>query len=357
MNFVRRMNSADLLRKPFTMLAILGLAALLVLAITACGDDDEGNGGGETTSTPEEDGGAIDYSTLSGEIRIDGSSTVFPISEAVAEEFSAVSDVNVNVAFSGTGGGFEAFCRGEIEIADASRPIEEDETQACTTAGIDDIVELQVGTDALTVVVNPANDFVTCLTVEQLHEIFKEGGATTWDQVDPSFPAESIVLYYPGTDSGTYDYFVDEIITGVDEAAAHTSEPTSSEDDNVLAQGVGGDDFSIGYFGIAYYLGAGQDLKAVEVDSGDGCVAPSEETALDGTYTPLSRPLFIYTTESFLEDRPEVLGFVNFYLENSQQLVTEVNYVALPEDVHDEQVAKIEPYLEGGSGGGSTSTP
>ena len=352
MKFVRRMSSADLLRGQLTMLVILGLAALLVLAISACGDDDEGNGG--TTATPEEDGGAaIDYSTLSGDIRIDGSSTVFPITEAVAEEFSQVSDVNVNVAFSGTGGGFEAFCRGEIEIADASRPIEDDETQACGAAGIDDIEEFQVGTDALTVVVNSSNDFVTCLTVEQLHLIFKEGGATTWDQVDPSFPAEAIVLYYPGTDSGTYDYFVDEIITGVDEAAAHTSEPTSSEDDNVLAQGVAGDDFSIGYFGIAYYLGAGQNLKAVEVDSGDGCVAPSEETAIDGTYTPLSRPLFIYTRTSFLEDRPEVLGFVNFYLENSQELVAEVNYVPLPEDVWDEQVAKLEPYLESGS----TSTP
>jgi phosphate transport system substrate-binding protein len=356
MNFVRRMSTADWVRSQFKRLATLGLAALLVLAIAGCGDDDEGNGG--TTATPEEDGGSeIDYSTLSGDIRIDGSSTVFPITEAVAEEFSQVSDVNVNVAFSGTGGGFEAFCRGEIQIADASRPIEEDETQACGTAGIDDIIEFQVGTDALTVVVNPSNDFVTCLTVDQLHLIFKEGGATTWDQVDPSFPAEPIVLYYPGTDSGTYDYFVDEIITGVDEAAAHTSEPTSSEDDNVLAQGVEGDEFAIGYFGIAYFIEAGQNLKAVEIDSGDGCVAPSAETALDGTYTPLSRPLFIYTRESFLEDNPEVLGFVNFYLENSQTLVPEVGYVELPEEVWDEQVAKLEPYLEGGSGGGSTSTP
>ncbi len=319
----------------------------MVLAISACGDDDE-EGGDSNTATATTAGSDFDYSSLSGDIRVDGSSTVFPITEAVAEEFSQVSDVNVNVAFSGTGGGFEAFCRGEIQIADASRPIEDDETQACATAGIDDIEEFQVGTDALTVVVNPSNDFVTCLTVEQLHLIFKEGGATTWDQVDPSFPAEAIVLYYPGTDSGTYDYFSDEIITGVDEAAAHTSEPTSSEDDNVLAQGVEGDEFAIGYFGIAYYAEAGQNLKAVEVDSGDGCVAPSAETALDGTYTPLSRPLFIYTRTSFLEDKPEVLGFVNFYLENSQALVAEVGYVPLPEDVWDEQVAKLEPYLETG---------
>jgi phosphate transport system substrate-binding protein len=267
---------------------------------------------------------------------------VFPISEAAAEEFSLVSDVRVNVAFSGTGGGFEAFCRGEIEIADASRPINEEETQACADAGITDIVELQVGTDALTIVANPANDFVECLTVEQLHQIFKEGGATAWNEVDPSFPAEQIVLYYPGTDSGTYDYFVDEIVAGVDEAAAHTGEGTSSEDDNVLAQGVEGDEFSLGYFGIAYFVEAGENLKAVQVDGGEGCVAPSPETALDGSYQPLSRPLFIYTRQSFLDEKPEVQGFVQFYLENSQTLVPEVGYIELPEDVHADQVAKVE---------------
>jgi phosphate transport system substrate-binding protein len=253
-----------------------------------------------------------------------------------------VSDVRVNVAFSGTGGGFEAFCRGEIQIADASRPIKDDEKQACAGAGINDIVEIQVGTDALTVVANPANDFLDCLTVDQLHQIFKEGGATTWDQVDPGFPAEQIVWYYPGTDSGTYDYFVEEIITGVDEAAAHTSEGTSSEDDNVLATGVEGDDFAIGYFGIAYFLEAGENLKAVSVDGGDGCVEPSAATALDGSYQPLSRPLFIYTRQSFLDERPEVEGFVRFYLENSQELVPEVGYVELPEDVHAAQLAKVE---------------
>jgi phosphate transport system substrate-binding protein len=345
MNFVRRVYSADLLRGPFRMLAILGLTALLVLVITACGDDDEGNGGG-TTATPEEDGGgAIDYSTLSGDVRIDGSSTVFPISEAVAEEFSAVSDVNVNVAFSGTGGGFEAFCRGEIQISDASRPIEEDEVQACADAGIDDIVEIQVAIDALTVMVNPNNDFVECLTAQQLHDIFKEGGVTQWSQVDPSFPAENIIFYYPGTDSGTFDYFVEAIIEGVDENAAHRADGTSSEDDNVLAQGIEGDNNAIGYFGFAYFLEAGEALKAASVDGGEGCVAPSFEAALDGSYQPLSRPLFIYTRESFLQDRPEVLGFVQFYLDQLETLVPEVGYVTMPEDLFAEQEAKIEPFL------------
>ena len=345
MKLARRMASADFLRSPFLMLAILGLVALLALALTACGDDDEEEENG-TGASPTEDSAAIDYGSLSGEIRVDGSSTVFPISEAVAEEFSAVSDVRVNVAFSGTGGGFEAFCRSEIEIADASRPIKDEETQTCADAGITDALEIQVGTDALTVVVNPANDYLECLTVNQLHQIFKQGGATNWSQVDPSFPNEPIVWYYPGTDSGTYDYFVEEIITGVDEAAAHTADGTSSEDDNVLAQGVEGDEFAIGYFGIAYYLEAGQNLKAVQVDNGEGCVEPSAETALDGSYKPLSRPLFIYTRQSFLEDRPEVLGFVNFYLENSQVLVPEVGYVELPDEVHADQVAKLESYLQ-----------
>jgi len=343
MNLVRRMSSADRSRSPLLRLAILGIIALFAVALAACGDDDEATNGDGATNTGDD--GAIDYGSLSGEIRIDGSSTVFPISEAVAEEFSRESDVRVNVAFSGTGGGFEAFCRGEIEIADASRPIKDDEKQACSDAGIDDILEIQVGTDALTVVANPANDFLECLTVDQLHEVFKEGGATTWDQVDPGFPNESIVWYYPGTDSGTYDYFVEEIITGVDEAAAHTSEGTSSEDDNVLATGVEGDDFAIGYFGIAYFLEASENLKAISVDGGEGCVEPSAETALDGAYQPLSRPLFIYTRTSFLTDRPEVAGFVKFYLENSQALVPEVGYVQLPDDVHAGQVAKIEAHL------------
>jgi phosphate transport system substrate-binding protein len=325
--------------------ALVALVAVS-LAVAACGDDEKDTTGGtDTTTTAGTDGGSIDYGSLSGDIRVDGSSTVFPISEAVAEEFSNVSDARVNVAFSGTGGGFELFCRGEIEVSDASRAIKDDEVQACADNGIDDIVELQVGTDALTVVANPANDFLECLSVQQLHDLFKTGGATRWNQVDPSFPDEEIVFYYPGTDSGTFDYFVEEIITGVDESASHRGDGTSSEDDNVLTQGVEGDEFAIGYFGIAYFLEAGENLKPISVDDGKGCIEPSSETALDGSYTPLSRPLFIYTRESLLQERPEVLGFINFYLENSQALVIDVGYVELPEDVHGDQVTKIEPFL------------
>lgn len=279
-------------------------------------------------------------------VRIDGSSTVFPITEAVAEEFAHVDrEVRVNVGFSGTGGGLERFCRGEIEISNASRPIRDDEAAACAAEGITDIVELQVAIDALTVMVHPQNDFAECLTVEELHRIFS-GDATRWSDVDPAWPSNRIALYFPGTDSGTFDYFVEAVIEGVDEAATHTGEGTSSEDDNVLAQGIAGDANALGYFGFAYYQEAGRSLKAVAIDGGDGCVRPSIETASDGSYQPLSRPLFIYTRESFLRERPEVRQFSRFYLDNAEALAEEVGYIALPPDLLAEQRAKIEPFLD-----------
>lgn len=281
-------------------------------------------------------------------IRIDGSSTVFPITEAVAEEFAHVERaVRVNVGFSGTGGGLERFCRGEIQISNASRPIKEDEIAACAEEGITDIVEVQVAIDALTVMVNPHNDFAECLTVEELHRIFT-GEATRWSDIDPAWPSDHIALYFPGTDSGTFDYFVEAVIEGVDDDATHTGNGTPSEDDNVLAQGIAGDANALGYFGFAYYQEAGQRLKAVAIDGGDGCVAPSIETASDGLYQPLSRPLFIYTRESFLRQRPEMRHFLRFYLDNAAALAEEVGYIALPPDVFAEQQAKIEPLLEAG---------
>jgi phosphate transport system substrate-binding protein len=347
-----------------TWLFVFLLAGSLLVLGVACGDDDDDDDDGETTATEDatdeptseatdeptseatSGGGTIDYGSLSGGISIDGSSTVFPITEAVAEEFAGVaSDVQVTVGSSGTGAGFEAFCRGDIQISDASRPIEEDETQLCADAGIDDIVEIQVGIDALTVVAHADNDWAVCMTVDQLYQTFSEGGASTWADVDPSWPADPIVFYYPGTDSGTFDFFVEAVIAEVGgETGAHRGDGTASEDDNVLALGVEGDTNAIGYFGFAYYQGAGDLLRAVEVDGGDGCVAPSVESALAGDYY-LSRPLFIYTRESFLADNPEVLGFVNFYLENAETLVQEVGYVNLPEDILAEQFAKLAPFL------------
>ena len=327
-----------------TMLVGAFVLLVLVAAMTACKDDKKEGATPAAGQTPS----GFDYSGLGGEIRIDGSSTVFPISEAVAEEFSKVADTRVNVGFSGTGGGLEKFCRGETQISDASRPIKDDEVQACAGSGIDDIVELQVAIDALTVMVHPDNDFVDCLTVQQLHDLFKAGGATRWSDIDPSWPDEDIIFFFPGTDSGTFDYFVEAIVEGVDENATHRgggTKETASEDDNVLAAGIEQEKYAIGYFGFAYFQEAGQTLKAVSIDGGSGCVAPSLETALDGSYAPLSRPLFIYTRESLLANRPEVLGLSYFYLDNATALVQDVGYVPMPDDLLQEQVAKIEPFL------------
>jgi phosphate transport system substrate-binding protein len=347
------------LRGRLLVLASLLAIATFAAAFVACGDDDDDNGGNTTptptaagATTPASSDGEIDYGKLRGEINIDGSSTVYPITFAMAEEFNAVApNVLVNVAFSGTGGGFEKFCNGEIEISDASRPIKDNddpaspgEVQKCAQKGIDDIVEIQVGIDALTVMVHPDNDFVECLTIQQLFDIFT-GATTNWNQVDPSFPSESIDLYYPGTDSGTFDYFVEAVIEKIDKNATHTGTGTSSEDDNVLAQGIEGDSHAIGYFGFAYYQDAGSALKAVQIDAGDGCVEPSFDAALDGSYY-ISRPLFIYTREAFLEDPDSpVLGFLKFYLDSVEEIVPEVGYVSLPEDVLADQFAKIEPFL------------
>lgn len=334
----------------------VALAAGAMVLSVACGSDSStstatpsaggsGAAGGGAAATAEP---GMDYAALSGTVRVDGSSTVFPISEAVAEEFSKVAkNVRANVAFSGTGGGFEKFCRGEIEISDASRPIKDSEKEACKANGITDIVEIQVAIDALTVMVHPQNDFVSCLTTKEVHDIFKTGGAVNWSDVRPEWPNQKIRHYYPGTDSGTFDYFVEAIIAGInkDEKATHRGDGTASEDDNILAQGVENDRYAIGYFGFAYFLEAGQKLKAVQIDAGNGCVTPTFEAALDGTYVPLSRPLFIYTRESLLKERPEVLGFVNFYVETMQDLVPDVGYVTLPESLHQEQVAKVAPFL------------
>jgi phosphate transport system substrate-binding protein len=330
---------------------VAALAAALAVFAFACNDDDNGgsNGNGDATEPSATDdsgnGGEIDYGPLSGDIRVDGSSTVFPISEAVAEEFGLVSDVRVNVAQSGTGGGFERFCRGEIQVSDASRPIKAAETQACADSSIADIIDFQVAIDALTVVVNGSNDFVDCLTLEELHRLFSDTSITRWSDLNPEWPDEEIRFYYPGTDSGTFDYFVEAVLEGVDENATHRADGFSSENDNELVTGIEGDEFAVGYFGFAYYQAEAGNLKAVAIDNGSGCVEPSLETARDGTYTPLSRPLFIYTRESFLQDRPEVLGFVHFYLENAEALVEEVGYVPLSDDVLAQQKAKLEPFL------------
>ena len=194
--------------------------------------------------------------------------------------------------------------------------------------------------------VNPTNDFVECLTVNQLHDLFS-GKATRWSDIDPAWPDDKPSFFYPGTDSGTFDYFVEAIIEGIDETAFHTANGTPSEDDNVLALGIRNEESAIGYFGFAHFLASGKSLKAIAIDDGDGCIEPSRENALSGAYSPLSRPLFIYTREAFLAEHPEnpVLSFIQFYLDNGDTLVQEVGYVTMPKDVLDEQFNKIAPFI------------
>lgn len=265
---------------------------------------------------------------LSGTIEIDGSSTVFPVSEAVAEEFHKIHpDVRVNVGVSGTGGGFKRFTVGEIDISDASRHIKDKEAQAAADNGIE-YYPLRVAMDGLSVLVSPDNDFVECLSVEQLKAIWEPGSAVNnWNDVDPAFPDKKIVLYGPDTDSGTFDYFTEEV---VGEAQASRADYTASADDNVLVQGIAGGRYSLGYFGYAYYAENTDKLKLVDVDSGNGCVTPTSETIENGTYSPLSRPLFIYVSKQSL-GRPEVKAFVEFYLDNAAELAQEVGYIRLGE--------------------------
>ncbi|MBI4231066.1 MAG: PstS family phosphate ABC transporter substrate-binding protein [Planctomycetes bacterium] len=272
-----------------------------------------------------------DMAALRGTIRVDGSSTVFPITEAVAEEFGAVArGVRVTVGISGTGGGFKRFCVGETDINDASRPIQSKEASTAQERGIT-FIELPVAFDGLSVVVNPSNSFVDHLTVAELRAIWEPSSTVrTWRDVRPAWPDREIKLYGPGTDSGTFDYFT-EVICG--RAQASRADYTASEDDNTLVQGVAGDADALGYFGYAYYVANREQLKVVPIDGGNGPVTPSEETIRTGTYAPLSRPIFIYVSGE-ASRRPEVAGFVEFYLEHVGELATEVGYIALPETVY-----------------------
>lgn len=278
-------------------------------------------------------------------IRIDGSSTVLPISMAVAEEFgSAFPMIKVPVKQSGTGGGFKQFSVGEVDICDASRQIKETEIEACKANGVE-YIELTVAFDGMAVVANPKNDWCDCITVEQLKNIWRpesDGQITKWSDVNPDWPDEELKLYGPGTDSGTFDYFTEAI---VGEARASRPDYTASENDNALVRGVAADKGALGYFGLAYYDENKGQLKLLSVNDGKNCVAPSEETVRDGTYTPLSRPLFIYVSKNSLA-RPEVAQFVKYYLENVGQLSSEVGYVPLTDDVVAENAKKLEEALE-----------
>jgi phosphate transport system substrate-binding protein len=263
-------------------------------------------------------------------IKIDGSSTVFPISQAVAEKFREThSQSRVVVGRSGTGGGFKKFSHGEIDICDASRPITDVEKKACADGHVE-YIDLEIAYDGLAVVINPKNTWCECLTVEQLKKIWEPGSKVSkWSDIDPKWPAEPIKLYGPGTDSGTFDYFT-EVIVG--KAKSSRDDYMQSEDDNSLVTGVAGDTHALGYFGMAYYEENQDKLKLLGVDSGDGnCVKPSQQTVRDRTYKPLSRPLFLYVRKSSLAT-PDVQKFVKFYLDEVGSVVTDVGYVPMPDD-------------------------
>ncbi|MBW4462585.1 MAG: PstS family phosphate ABC transporter substrate-binding protein [Nodosilinea sp. WJT8-NPBG4] len=308
----------------------------MMASLAACG-------GGSQTATPDASTTETAAgSDLSGTVLVDGSSTVFPISEAMAEEFGTANPgVAVTVGVSGTGGGFKKFCAGETDITGASRPISQEEIDLCEEAGIE-YIELPIALDGLTVVVSPENDFAECLTVDELLTIWEpdaQGKVTTWNQVRADFPDAPLGLYGPGTDSGTYDFFMDAI--GAD--GESRGDYTASEDDNVIVQGVSGDDNGLGFFGLAYFTENQDRLKAVAIDSGNGtCVEPSAETVADGTYVPLARPEFIYVKQSVAED-PAIAAFVNFYISpDNAGLVDEVGYVQLPEEVNEKVITRFE---------------
>ncbi|HYG41266.1 MAG TPA: PstS family phosphate ABC transporter substrate-binding protein [Cytophagales bacterium] len=311
---------------------ILVLSTFLFIALSSCNKSKEGGEG-----------------ALTGEVKIDGSSTVYPISEAMAEEYRVGQpEVRVTVGLSGTGGGFKKFCRSEIDINNASRSIKEEEVNSCGEAKVN-YVELPVAYDGLAVVVNPENDWVKEITVAELKKIWEpeaQGKITRWNQIRPEWPNEEIHLYGAGVESGTYDYFTEAIV-----GKSHSSrgDYTASEDDNVLVQGISGDKFGLGFFGLAYFSENKDKLKLVPVDdqndaNGKGPITPTLETVKNNTYAPLSRPLFIYVNSTSAE-RKEVVDFVNFYLENVGILAEQIGFIPMEDKEYEEAKVKFTNFV------------
>jgi phosphate transport system substrate-binding protein len=310
---------------------ILSVLVLLFVAVVSCK-----KGETNTNSDPAK-------SDLSGTIEMDGSSTVGPISEAIAEEFEKENEVGVNIGISGTGGGFKKFTKGEMDICNASRPIKEEEAAEATKNGIE-YVELEVAYDGLAVIVNQKNTWTKDLTVAELKKMWEpaaEGKVTKWNQIRSNFPDESIKLYGAGTDSGTYDYFTEEIVKPEKGAPKSRSDFNSSEDDNILVEGVAGDKGAIGFFGLAYYEENKDKLQLVSVNK----VFPTFETVMNKTYSPLSRPLYIYVNSKAAK-RPEVQAYVRFYLENAAKLVKEVGYIPLTDETYKAQLEKFNRFAK-----------
>jgi phosphate transport system substrate-binding protein len=298
---------------------VIGVATV-ALALAGCTQGDEKAKAGASTAV----------------LLMDGSSTVYPISEALGEEFQKESGTRVTVGLSGTGGGFKKFCRGEIDVASASRPIKDEEIKACADAGVE-FIELPVALDALAVVVHPGNTFADCLTVAELKKVWEptaQGKVSSWRQVRSSFPDKPIKLFGAGTDSGTFDYFT-VAVNG--EEGSSRGDYTATEDDNVTVKGVSGDEGGLGYMGLAYYSQNKGTVRSVPIRQADGkCVAPSVETARDASYQPLSRPLFYYVNKKFADEKPHVAAFINYAFDgvHSEQLVSEVGYVPLPQQAY-----------------------
>jgi len=317
--------------RPLTTVAVMAVAVLLV---AGCGRDENA---ASTAGTPTAGGTS---ENLSGRIEVDGSSTVGPFVTAGAEDFQAQnSGVQVTVGISGTGGGFERFCAGETDISDASRPIKDDEeVPVCQKNGIE-YTELQIANDGIAVVVNNENDWATCLTVEQLKKIWEpDSKVKSWKDVDASFPDEKLTLAGPGTDSGTFDFFTKEI-NGEEDASRTDYQAT--EDDNVIVQAVEGEKGGLGYFGLSYFEQNKANLKDVQVDGGSGCVSPSTETVQDGSYTPLSRPLFIYVKNTSLA-KPEVKAFVQYLLDNEETIAQNALFVPLTDEQAQKSMSDFE---------------
>ncbi|MBC8147601.1 MAG: PstS family phosphate ABC transporter substrate-binding protein [Bacteroidetes bacterium] len=307
------------------------ISVIIILALTACG-----NQANKTEDATQ--------AKLSGTIKIDGSSTVYPVTEAVAEEFLAEApDVRVTVGVSGTGGGFKKFGRGEIDISDASRPIKDKEKLACEENNIK-YVELTVAYDGLAVLINPENDWVDYFTVEELKKLWEpsaEGTIMKWSDIREGWPEETINLYGPDVASGTYDYFT-EVIIG--ESGASRADYTNSADDNILVQGIATDKYALGFFGLAYYEENKDKLNLVGVDNGSGAIIPTMETVSNNTYAPLSRPIFIYVNNTAVK-RSEVVRFVEFYFENATDLVQDVGYIPLPEEKYQVEVKEFKEFV------------
>jgi phosphate transport system substrate-binding protein len=304
-------------------LATIALITALALAMGGCGQKEAGKDGDSPSAGTGRNAPVI---------RIDGSSTVFPIAEAVAEEYQLESKgaVRVTVGLSGTGGGFKKLCRGDVDISNASRPILEEEMKLCRNAGVS-FIELPVAFDAITVVVNPKNQWVKSVTIADLKKIWEpeaQGKITRWNQVRPEWPDAPLMLFGPGADSGTFDYFTEAV---VGKAKSSRGDYTASEDDNVLVQGVEHNNNALGYFGFAYYISHKDRMRAVPIEKADGSqTLPSVAAVTDGTYQPLSRPLFIYVSDKAAQ-RPEVRQFVEFFLTQGSVLAEQVGFVPLPE--------------------------